>query len=132
MTTENVNLFEQATRQKLRFNTQVGQLTVEDLWTLPLTSNTGKVNLDSIAVELNKQLKGTEESFVNNTKKNTLVQLQFDVVKHILETRVAENTAKTQAAQRKAQNDKIDELIAQKQEESLRNLSIEELQALKG
>lgn len=128
---QNQNIFEQATRQKLRFESAVGLLSVEDLWTLSLSSSNNKPNLDTIAVELNKALKGTEESFVLNKKKDAILQLKFDVVKSIIETRLQENAAKTEGAQRAAKIGKIDELIAAKEDKKLSDLSIEELQALK-
>ena len=64
--------FEKASRIRLRFDTPQGSLTVEDLWQLPLTSRTGRANLDDIAKSLNRQLKETaEESFVvKNNKTN--------------------------------------------------------------
>ena len=48
-----VNIFEQASRNKLRFDTNIkGVISTEDLWDLPLTSDTGRVNLDDIAKAL--------------------------------------------------------------------------------
>jgi hypothetical protein len=132
MTTETQNIFEQATRQKLRFDSAVGLLSVEDLWTLPLsTTNSSKPNLDAIAVELNKALKGTEESFVSNKKKDAVLQLKFDIVKHIIDTRLQENVTKTEAVQRASKIAQIDELIAAKENQELSQKSIEELQAMK-
>lgn len=126
-----VNLFEVASRTKLRFASVVGQLCVEDLWTIPLSAVSGKVSLDSIAIELNKELKGTEESFVTNTKKDEVVKLKFELVKHIIGVRVEENRKKTEEAQRKAKLANIDDLITQKQNEQLASLSLEDLQKLK-
>ena len=58
-------MFEKATRRKLRFTSAAGLLSTEDLWDLPLTSATGKANLDDIAKALNRRLKDAEEvSFV--------------------------------------------------------------------
>lgn len=58
-------MFQQATRLKLRFSTSQGQLTVEDLWDIPLTS-TRNASLDSIAIDLHIQAKGASDivSFV--------------------------------------------------------------------
>lgn len=130
--TEVANIFEQATRQVLRFDSPIGQLTVEDLWTLPLSATrANKPNLDDIAVALNKQLKGTEESFVSNKKKDAILQLKFDIVKRIITVRMEENEAKTAEVQKASKREKLDELIAKKQDEKLENLSVEELQAMK-
>ena len=48
-----MNIFEQATRQAFRFESPKGFLTVEDLWNLPLTNNTGRANLDGINAGIN-------------------------------------------------------------------------------
>jgi hypothetical protein len=122
-------MFEAASRLKLRFASQVGHLTVEDLWDLPLTSAT-KANLDQIAVELNRQLKGTEESFVSTGKKNAVLELKFEVVKHIIGVRVAENQEKLEAQNRKAKKAQIAELIEEKKSEGLKNMSLEDLEKL--
>jgi hypothetical protein len=88
-------MFEQAARLKVRYSTAKGQLTVEDLWDLPLTSTTGKANLNDIAKGLNRELKNADdEDFVNRaTSTNTELALKFDIVKHIIAVRLAENEA---------------------------------------
>jgi hypothetical protein len=129
MTTTTETMFEAASRLKLRFASQVGQLSVEDLWDLPLTSAT-KPNLDAIAVELNRQLKGTEESFVSTGKKNAVLELKFEVVKHIIDVRVTENQAKLDERNRQERKAQIADLIEQKKSEGLKALSLEELEKL--
>lgn len=129
MTTTTETMFEAASRLKLRFASQVGQLSVEDLWDLPLTSAT-KPNLDAIAVELNRQLKGTEESFVSTGKKNAVLELKFEVVKHIIDVRVTENQAKIDERNRQERKAQIADLIEQKKSEGLKALSLEELEKL--
>lgn len=131
MIKQTVNIFEQASRQKLRFDTAIGMLSVEELWALPLTTTNGKVNLDQIAVALNKELKGSEESFVSNSKRNELLQLRFDVVKHIIETLVQEKEAKTAEVQRAANIQKMDELIAAREQQELANLPLDQLREMR-
>lgn len=130
MTKETVNIFEKASRIKLRFDTPIGNLGVEDLWTLPLSSTNGKPNLDSIAVALSKSLKGTEDSFVSNTKRDELLQLKFDVVKHMIDTLMREKTEKTEQVQRDAKRQRIAEILASREDEELTGLSSDELREL--
>jgi hypothetical protein len=87
-------MFEDAIRQKIRFDSPKGLLTAEDLWDLPLQSTvSGKANLDDIARALHKQLKnGDDVSFVSTaTKSDPTVQLKFDIVKYVIEQKMKEN-----------------------------------------
>lgn len=124
-------MFEQAARLKVRYETPKGSLTVEDLFDLPLTSVRG-ANLNDIAKGLNRELKNAEdEDFVNRaTKPNTVLQLKFDIVKHIIDVRLAENASERDAADRREKKNRLLELIARKQDENLAAKSVEELQAM--
>jgi hypothetical protein len=124
-------MFEKATRLKLRFESTKGLLSVEDLWDLPLqTTRSGAASLDSVAIGLNRQIKeATTVSFVDETTRaNDELQLKFDVVKHIIEVRKAENAAAALKRERETTKQRILEIIAKKQDQSLENASIEELQ----
>jgi len=125
-------IFEQATRAKLRFETNKGLLSVEDLWELPLTSQTGKANLDDIAKGLHRELKDSEEiSFVEEKKPTDgVTKLKFEVVKSIINTLVVERKAQAEAKERKEKKAQILALIAQKENEKLAGTSLEELKAL--
>ena len=58
------NMFEQATRNKLRFESTKGPLSVEQVWDAPLTSRNG-FSLDDIAKQAKRELDAlSEESFV--------------------------------------------------------------------
>ena len=128
-----MDIFANASRLKLRFATAVGQISVEDLWDLPLTSE-NKVNLNGIAKGLAKELReSNEDDFVGDkTAKTTTIELKFDIVKHIIDVRRAEADAKKLATAKKAQNEKILAIIAKKQDESLEGKSVEELMAMLG
>ena len=49
------DLFAKATRDKVKFVTVKGEISIEDLWDLPLTSEKG-FDLDSIARKIAKEL----------------------------------------------------------------------------
>lgn len=126
-----MSIFEQAVRNKVRFATSKGSVSVEDLWDMPLTSKT-KFNLDTLAQALHRQLQDTSvESFV--TKTNTInkgLQLQFDLVKHVIEVKLQEKTKREDATRRLAKKQEIMGIIAHKEAESLRGTSIEDLRKM--
>lgn len=127
-----VNLFEKATRAALRFESAVGHITTEDLWSMPLTSST-RANLNDIAKGLHSQLKAAdgEVSFVEPAaKSNEELQLKFDVVKRVIDVRVEERNAARAAAEKSVKKQKIMEIIALKEDQSLSNASVEELRAM--
>lgn len=119
------NIFEYATRNKVRFPFR-GMISVEDLWDLSLT------NLDSIYKELNKQSKQSEEESLLNikTQEDELLNVQIEIVKHIVSVKLAEKEAREKASAKKAQKQKIMSIIAAKQDEALQNSSIDDLQKM--
>ena len=128
-----MNIFEQASRENLRFSTSVGNISVEDLWDLPLTSVKGldlhKIALD-LQTELSKEPAKSLDFFAFAPAKNPTLQLKFDIVKHIVTTRVAENHTKSEQAAKDSQREQIKALIAEKKQEDLKSKSVEELEAL--
>jgi hypothetical protein len=125
-------MFDKAFRQKLRFESSMGQLSVEDLWDLPLTAHSGKANLDDIAKELHHQLKnGDDISFVIQSKKSDeTIQLKFDIVKHIIDVRLAEQSAAETLRSNKEKKQQLLAIIAQKENEGLMNTSLDELKKM--
>ena len=125
-------MFKQASRLKLRFVTPKGGLSVEDLWDLPLTGKPGTANLDDIAKELYKKHRdGDELSFVTTIRKSdTVTKLQFDIVKHIIEVRLAENAQREQVAVNRAKKDRILAIMAEKEDDSLKGASMDELKRM--
>lgn len=123
------DIFERASRVKLRFATPAGDLSVEDLWSLPLTSKTGKANLDTIAVGLHKKLQsGDNISFVETDRKSDdAAQLAFDLVKHIIGVRIAENEAERTAKDRAEKKQLLLSILADKESEAFKNMSADDL-----
>ena len=128
-----MNIFEQASKDKLRFQTVKGNLTVEQLWDLPLDK--GEVNLYQLATELLVDTQNKPEQalsfFKKTTSKNELAQLKFDIVKHIVTTKVAEIEDKTNEAVKQSEIAELDKLIAAKETEAKAGLSLDELKAMK-
>ena len=126
-------MFEQASRQKLRFETKKGMLTVEDLWLLPLkATNTSAVDLDEVAKTAHQALKMSEEiSFVAPiTPRNTLDQLKMDIVKHIIAVKIAEREAAQKSRDVNDKKQLIMSIISQKKNDELASASVEDLQKM--
>lgn len=120
------NIFKQASKLKLRFQTTKGILSTEQLWDLSLA------DLDTLAVSLEEAVtKSKSKSFlVKQTTENETVKLQFDVVLNVLKTKSEELEQIKSAREIKAHNAKILSLIAEKQEEGLKSKSVEDLEKL--
>lgn len=133
--TETNNMFELATIKKLRFSTKRGNLTVEDLWDIPLkTTVKSDVSLDEIAVELQKTLQNSSiVSFVDKDSKDDVVvsdnKLRFDIVLYIIEKRVAMGKQRKLLNERKAELETLQTILADRKNEQLKSLSVEELEA---
>lgn len=118
--------FKEATKQKLRIQTNKGSLSVEQLWDLSLT------DLDTLAVSLQEEHeKSGKKSFLTKTSaKDKTTKLRFDVVLEVLNTKSAEAEAIAEAKEIKDHNAKILNLIAEKQDESLKGKSVKQLEAM--
>jgi len=124
-----MEIFQKASKEKLRFTVPMGTVTTEDLWDLPLTS-VKHISLDSIAISLHEEIENTSKKSFVNTKSTVDAELalKFDIVKSVIETKIAENTAKAEATERKEKKSRLLSLLANKQDEADKELSVEELQ----
>lgn len=125
-----MNLFEKAAREKTRFATVSGIITVEHLWDMKLTSKNG-FDLETVAQDIYKELKECSEiSFVTpkSNEKQKDLEFRLELVKHIIDTKMAEAKAKNEAAVKAETKKKIMERIAKKQDEAMDSMSIEDLQ----
>lgn len=116
------NLFEIATRNHYRFNYK-GVMTVEDLWSLRVE------DLDAIFKMLNRQKKTADEDSLLATKSAEDQDLanKIDIVRYIVSVKLAEAADRVSAAEKKAQRDKILEIVAKKKDKALEDMGIEDL-----
>jgi len=126
-----MDLYKYAAQNNLRFPSVRGELTVEQLFQLPLKSKTS-FDLDSTAREINAALKSMgEESFVEdnsvNPVKNALT-VALDIVKDVIATKQEENRLDLARAQRAVDRKKILDAIGKKKDEKMTQASLEDLE----
>ena len=121
----NVNMFEVAARNKMRFPYK-GQISVEDMWDLSLPA------LDSVFKALNSQMKQVKEESLLSTKSKAdeTLELQIEIVKYIVSVKLAEKEAREKAAADKEMKQKIMQIKAARQDKALLEASDEDLDKL--
>lgn len=119
------DMFEKAVKGKYRFPYK-GQIAVEDLYDLPLGS------LDTVFKTLNAEVKKTDEESLLQTKseEDDILATKIEIVKYIFNEKLEEKKNRQEAAERKEKKQKIMQIIATKQDESLQNASVEDLQKM--
>ena len=125
-----MNIFEYAARSKIRFQSTKGELTVEQLWDVPLRSR-DDFNLNAVAKAANKAWKDiSEESFVETTKTPEHVRREtaLEIVKYVIDTKLDEELAAKKRADNKIEKEKLLGILAEKQAGKLSELSEKELQ----
>lgn len=117
------DLFKIATKKKYRFSYK-GQVTVEDLWDLSVEE------LDKIYKNLKSlQKNASEESLLQTvTKEDKELNNKIEIIKTIVTDKLAAKDRAMKAASQRAQNQRILEIMADKQDAALKEKSIEELQ----
>lgn len=119
------NLFKNAVKNKYRFPYK-GSINVEALYDLPV------MDLNNIYQKLNADLKRENEDSLFEVKNKNKIELQdkIDIIKLIAEEKIAEKDAARKRAETRRKNQRIMELIANKQDEDLKSKSVEELEKL--
>lgn len=125
-----MNIYEKAIRTKLRFQTSRGEITTEQVRDMPLTSSKG-FDLDSLAKQVNRELKQlADESFVSvsvNPVKETL-ELQLELLKAVIAERLEAKEERKKAADVAAERQRLLQILHQKKDQELEQLSPEEIQ----
>lgn len=126
MTTE--NLFEMATRSKLRFPSTKGELSVEDLWDLWDLSDK---DLDVVYKNLKDQeVKSSEESLLDDANVDPKLTAAIGIVKYIFTTKRNERLAEKERINKKLTQRKYIDALSKKQDEAIEKMSEAELRAM--
>ena len=121
-------VFEYAAKNKLRFPYK-GAIATEDLF--DLTRNA----LDSIYKQLisTKKTEENEESLMVSavkTKEQEDLEVKIAIVKYVFNVKTQEQLDKVAEQEKKQKKQRIMNLIAEKQDEQLKNTSMEDLQKM--
>lgn len=123
MTTE--NLFEMATRSKMRFPSTKGELSVEDLWDL------SDKDLDVVYKNLKDQeVKSSEESLLDDANVDPKLTAAIGIVKYIFTTKRNERLAEKERINKKLTQKKYIDALSKKQDEAIEKMSEAELRAM--
>ena len=121
--------FKEGTRIGLTFDTVRGQVSIYDLWNIPLQSKHG-FDLDTIAQDYYQQVKEDKstKSFVakKNIRDRRLV-LALDIIKEVIAYKLDEIETSEQAETKKAEKAELLDLLAEREKDELRGLSKDEL-----
>ena len=123
--TQNVNMFEMATRNQFRFPYK-GMINSEDLWQL------SPKELDSIFKTLNSQLRQIkEESLLEaKTMEDQILDTKINIVKYIFNVKQEEEQLRLKAKENKEKKQKLMEILASKQDQDLLDKSAEDIQKM--
>lgn len=111
-----MEIFEKASKNQLRFETNRGSFSTEDLWQLDLPA------LDIVARNVNAKLKNeSEESFLPSTtkRKSSDNELRLEILKRIIEVKDNEAKEKKDRVAKRTELLQVKELMAQKKAEEL-------------
>lgn len=119
------NIFEAASKNKYRYPYK-GMITTEDLWDL------NPAQLDIVYKALNK---GVSEAQVSSlmckvTEVDAELLNKIEIVKYIFNAKEAEAEARKNDAAKHAKKQRILDILAQKQEDALQNMSEDELKKM--
>jgi len=118
------NIFKYAAKHALRFPYK-GQASVEDLFNL----NTEELNAIYKALKKQQKTDAGESLIEDKTAQDTQLEIKIAIVTEIFNDKQAAADRAKKSAIRKAQTQKILDIMSQKQNEALNNMSVEELQA---
>lgn len=120
-----MDIFKYAVKNKMRFSYK-GVCTVEDLYDIPLSG------LDKMYGELKKQQKNFGEDSLLNKKSSEEkeIGIKIEIIESIVTDRLADIDKAKKAQQTRERNRRIAQIIADKEDAALNDMSLEDLKAM--
>lgn len=117
-----MSIFEQATKKALRFKGTKGNITTEDLWSLKLAE------LDAIYVALDDEIRSSSKSYITQARANTEASLKLEVVKRVIDVKIADEARVQNNAELKVKEQAILAEIEARKGKALTTASTEDLE----
>lgn len=119
-------MYKEALQKKLRFKTNKGMITTEDLFDLSLQ------NLNTLVIMLDKKIsEAPKKSFIEELPaEENDDELRFSIVKDVINIKLKARKDNIDKAQADAQKKRILEILAKRNDEELEKKSTEELRAM--
>lgn len=119
-------MYKEALQKKLRFKTNKGMITTEDLFDLSLQ------NLNTLAIMLDKKIsEAPKKSFIEELPaEENDDELRFSIVKDVINIKLKARKDNIDKAQADAQKKRILKILAKRNDEELEKKSTEELRAM--
>ena len=119
-------MYKEALQKKLRFKTNKGMITTEDLFDLSLQ------NLNTLAIMLDKKIsEAPKKSFIEELPaEENDDEPRFSIVKDVINIKLKARKDNIDKAQADAQKKRILEILAKRNDEELEKKSTEELRAM--
>lgn len=123
-------MYKEALQRKLRFETPKGSLNVEQLWDLSFKDL--KTCVTHAKRKLDENVLDDELSFLEDYRDgdNSTEELSFNILKDVYLTKRREKEALNEVSRNKEHNERIMALIHEKEEQSLKELSPDELRSM--
>lgn len=128
-----MKIFKKASKKKLRFSTNRGVLSVEQLWDLSKDEIRQLViKAREAAKKSSGEVNDSELSFLDAPAKTKATddELRFEILKDIYLTKKSAEEKAQKKAEIKRNNQKLLDLIARKEDEALEKKSIKELEKM--
>ena len=119
------NIFEKASKLGLTYQTSKGIFNTDDLWKFD------KEFLNSLAITLHSNLEKSTVSFITSSKESyetSCDRLRLQILKHIIEDKLNEEKEQFEVSEKLRKKENLLRILNEKQTDSLKDKSIEELQ----
>ena len=120
-----MDVFKYAVKNKLRFYYK-GVCTIEDLYDIPLN------DLDNMYGALKREQKnlGVDSLLNKKTSAEKEIAIKIEIIESIVRDRLADQEKATKAQETRERNRRIAEIIADKEDAALNDMSLDDLKAM--